>query len=1775
MHKSFVANAFKLMGGLFFVLSGMQMQQALAVNVVPDSITNPNPQTLTFAAVPAKTFGNAPFTVSATSTSNLPMTSYTSQTPSACSVSGATVTILTAGTCEVQAYQAGGGIWLPGSKSIIIPIAQAAQTVTIAAIPGKTFGNGAFFVSATSTSGLAVTSFSATPTTVCQISGQTVSLVGAGTCTIGASQGGNTNYLASLTATLQFAVAKASQTITFPAVVPNTYGNAAFAISATSTSNSVVTFTSTTTSVCTVSGTTVTMASYGICTITASQLGTTNYLAAPTVTNNITIYQPPSIAWSTPVNGSSYPSNGTIPISVTVGGGSFAVTSVSYYDGATLLSTVPNSPWSYTASGLSVGSHTFKAVVTNSNGSTANASVNVTILQAPTINIASPADGATVAPSTGITFTPTVSGNGYSVTGVSYYTSTGTLLCSQTASPWSCLDSAGLVAGSYSVNAVVSGTATGSTATATSAPITLTVGTGTGAPITNSTPVANPIAAPSLGNAPAGSLPGSLGVSASGAATYSMPLAIPPGVAGLAPSLVLNYSSQGSNGMLGMGWSLGGLSQIHRCNKTIAQDGVTSGVSFSNTDRLCLDGQRLILLTSPTATGNADSDYWAVGATYSTEVANFSRITSYNGTHGLAFKVESKAGRVLYYGDQGDGTSFITAQGKSGIALLWALGQVQDLSGNYYTISYSNNTTTGEYLPTQINYGGNLTTGLAPHLSVVFNYITTRTDNTIRYVAGSHNDMVSLLSNIQAYTGLFSSGTATKVREYDINYAPPSTSSGRSLIGSVQMQALNPQSNTMVAFPATTFNWGQNLAGHAFTQSAGPVSGPVAPPPVPEVLSVNGNPYNPLLNGAQFDQIVWADFNGDGRLDALVADLSKSPTQFNIYLALPGGGFSAPINWTIPGWVFSDISNRITDMRGAGITNLGIPTWGVVGDFDGDGSTDIFLFGSFVCLSQLKNNPSASNAFVCTDTYSSTNPTGVGSSYNPADYLVMDTTGSGHMDLLMRGGVGGDGSRCVSNLSAPTFTFNCHLYPGTAYAAFGNVNTNSGAPLLTKYQSNVTNFIGDFNGDGLQDLLRGEVPASGGAYFTEVCTSSFDNTGFTCTNWMPGYTSAASFTTGGNNGVTDYPPFLRGISMLADVNGDGLTDMLYSGSDANGGGGTYPYICYSTGVGFDCHNLVTTLPTDAAIEHVGAIDSDGAIKTLAFEYDSTGKAGTWRTCFFQNNSALNCQTIAGGPNVAPINLSPQPGTVWLPDPVSMFGGFLNDGTFNLASYDESVDNVGGTVTGGENYPVNGVSLGAAWKIYTLAPNATLAVDKLVSVTNGIGRLSSVTYTQGGQPSVYTQYPSTGFPTYPQQSVANPGYLVSAFYDSNGQGESIESTYIYTGELTDASGRGSLGFSASVFTNLQNGLSTATSYRQDWPYTGLASASATIATLNGSQKISSTANNYTVLSPSINDPYYTNNPSLVGGMETGTCIICFPYLQMGITEKWELIGGQDLGTVTTTTGYDQFGNQSSNMIQSRLAADPANTYFTTSTTNTWDNDTGTCVASHGATYVIGKLCTATVTKANESGAPITHTASNTYFSTGLLQTEILEPTHTTLPSDNLQVSNTYTRDGYGNVLTKNQSWFDPMSATTLNRATSMTYTSDGRFPATSTNAMDQYTGGQTESYAYDSATGVKTELVDSNKLYYQWLVDGLGRVVSQSTPDGNITTWNYNQCAGDCPSNSTMVTIKTFSNFNTANQNGVPELSYANPLGQIIRTMSYGFNGSPIVTDHTFDFLARC
>ena len=171
------------------------------VNISQGSLTA---QSISFFALPNEVVGTGPYTLSASTSSGLAV-SFASTTPGICAVSGSQVTLVTTGTCTIQATQGGDATYGPATPvSESFQVTLPAQTVTFGALSGQAAGTAPFALTATASSGLGVT-FASLTSGVCTVSGSTVTLVAAGTCKILATQAGSSSY-APASATQEFLV---------------------------------------------------------------------------------------------------------------------------------------------------------------------------------------------------------------------------------------------------------------------------------------------------------------------------------------------------------------------------------------------------------------------------------------------------------------------------------------------------------------------------------------------------------------------------------------------------------------------------------------------------------------------------------------------------------------------------------------------------------------------------------------------------------------------------------------------------------------------------------------------------------------------------------------------------------------------------------------------------------------------------------------------------------------------------------------------------------------------------------------------------------------------------------------------------------------------------------------------------------------------------------------------------------------------------------------------------------------------------------------------------------------------------------------------------------------------------------------------------------------------------------------------------------------------------------------------------------------------------------
>lgn len=174
------------------------------------------------------------------------------------------------------------------SLNISLPsgtVSKANQAISFAATDTRTFGDAAYTLNGSSGSGLPV-SYSSSNTAVATVSGNILSIVGAGSTSITASQGGDANWNAAASVTQALTVNKASQTITFDSLSVKADTTAPFALTATASSGLPVSFSSSNTSVISISGSTASIAGSGTSIITASQAGNENYHPAADVSRD-------------------------------------------------------------------------------------------------------------------------------------------------------------------------------------------------------------------------------------------------------------------------------------------------------------------------------------------------------------------------------------------------------------------------------------------------------------------------------------------------------------------------------------------------------------------------------------------------------------------------------------------------------------------------------------------------------------------------------------------------------------------------------------------------------------------------------------------------------------------------------------------------------------------------------------------------------------------------------------------------------------------------------------------------------------------------------------------------------------------------------------------------------------------------------------------------------------------------------------------------------------------------------------------------------------------------------------------------------------------------------------------------------------------------------------------------------------------------------------------------------------------------------------------------
>jgi hypothetical protein len=344
---------------------------AAAVPVSHSFAVAPGAQSITFVSPGNQTLGVDPSPLVASASSGLAV-AFESTSPEVCAVSGSTLSLLAAGTCTLEARQAGNANYEAAaavSHSFSVIVELLAQGIDFPAPANQTLGTAPPALAATAGSGLPVSFASLTPG-VCTVSGTTVTLVAAGTCTVAASQAGDAVYAAAAAVMRSFTVEGAAQSISFASPGDQVLGTAPPALVATASSGLAVTLVSATPGVCLVNETTVTLVSAGTCTLNAVQAGNGFFAAAATVTRSFTVAPPPLVAQTISFSAPGNQTLGTAPPALM----------------ATASSGLPVSFTSGTPGVCTVSGTTLTLVAVGSCTVNANQAGNATYAAAPTVS---------------------------------------------------------------------------------------------------------------------------------------------------------------------------------------------------------------------------------------------------------------------------------------------------------------------------------------------------------------------------------------------------------------------------------------------------------------------------------------------------------------------------------------------------------------------------------------------------------------------------------------------------------------------------------------------------------------------------------------------------------------------------------------------------------------------------------------------------------------------------------------------------------------------------------------------------------------------------------------------------------------------------------------------------------------------------------------------------------------------------------------------------------------------------------------------------------------------------------------------------------------------------------------------------------------------------------------------------------------------------------------------------------------------------------------------
>ncbi|WP_420933670.1 toxin TcdB middle/N-terminal domain-containing protein [Alteromonas sp. A081] len=481
------------------------------------------------------------------------------------------------------------------------------------------------------------------------------------------------------------------------------------------------------------------------------------------------------------------------------------------------------------------------------------------------------------------------------------------------------------------------------------------------------------------------------------------------------------------------------------------------------------------------------------------------------------FVVWKKSGELLYYGDIRDDTTmgnvifgtdgFVTAEGApTSRANTWMLKAIRDRKGNYIRFTYIKEY--GTAFISKVEYSGHLGQQLPPFASINFNYSSKN-----YYAAGYNNGGYSMSRRV--LTSIVSKVDDLDYRAYILNY----DENQRRVLSSVR-ECPTLSSAEADCLESTLFNW--TLPNTSTAVDYGNIN-----------TYITGDADN--RHEAQV-----FDLTGDGKSDLLFVKSGywrvKSATSASTTTLTNIGDSNSQRQYALN-----------IDFNGDGVRDLLVAdgqdkNWYVV-YYENTQSAPSLCEGSNECPAHFVNR-SLRQGYIKSSTGSFLRAWGF-----DGGAAVMDVNGDGFEDIVYRKN---HEVRAYINTGNKSFTDN-HLYTFSSElsgdAIFGNAQM---------YRATIKSASAiDINGDGLSDVIL-QVTSTDG-----YCVNSSGNrlpaqTSGECERdlfgtWRENTTSNRQVFISKTNSAND--PYFSKVQTLsasykdiryADLNGDGLTDMVYS-----------------------------------------------------------------------------------------------------------------------------------------------------------------------------------------------------------------------------------------------------------------------------------------------------------------------------------------------------------------------------------------------------------------------------------------------------------------------------------------------------------------------------------------------------------------------------------------------------------------------------------------------------